>query len=263
MSLNDVRKVVDGIIPPKLPSETTATEEEIKEISQMCPFYGPIVKGRGKFAEGEDSFLFGAAEMFVRIFRALKKAGMHAILRGLQLSDLQEVDQQLSNGGTTMIEAEYPMLDLHVPTKDAFGAGVRAAYGILEYALAKNGAPSMPKTVEEHTLADKPTSMPKIDEAGEPVPPAIMDDAAPAADNSGSDQVLAGTAVPRIFVFTAAQTDGGWLISWPADGMTVASLNEMMKMVESLFGKGMAEKTELTTSGDRVVCHFMVGGTNA
>jgi len=276
MNADAIRQVVGGVIPPKDPKDIKVTKEEREEISKMCPFYGPIVKGRVADIEGSDHFLDAMSETFGRIFRALKAEKLQEFVRDLKLSDLQEADEQLSSNGTGMLEAEYPLIDLHVPEKDTFGAGVRAAYGIIEFAL-KDG--SVVPTVESQPLDQTREEVADgllvdVDEGATVEPMTIIgagntpcDSVGVTAgegiaDNSGSDQAPQ-LAPPKIFIFSAVEDSGQWIVSWPTDGLTVRQLNEMVEMISSLFGEEIADHVALTTSNGRVVCHFTVEKRNA
>ena len=269
MNADEIRQVVGGVIPPKDPKDIKVTQEEKEEISQMCPFYGPIVKGRVADIEGSDHFLDAMSETFGRIFRALKTAGVQEFVRDLKLSDLQEADEKLSSTGTGMLEAEYPMIDMHVPEQDTFGAGVRAAYGIVEFAL-KDG--TVVSTVESQPLVQTRGKMAEELLASEEEPEAETTVVGAAPIPSGSDNATAGPSEqdnsgsgheqvmmpPKIFIFSAVEDSGQWIVSWPTDGHTVRQLNDMVQMIASLFGDDIADRVTLTTSGDRVVCHFTV-----
>jgi len=268
MSPNEIREVVGGVIPPKNPKEITATQEERAEVSQMCPFFGSIVKGEEKGVE-KDGFLAGLTETFIRIWRALVREGYEGVVTGLELNDLYAADKQLSESGTDMLEAEYPYIGMHVPEKDQFGAGVRGAYGVLEFALQER---TEVPDVEEQSLdqtkeAAAQDLMAGIEEEAKaeiagaaqiPTGSGGATSGTAAHDNSESGQPAAETVQAKIFVFTAVQepdTDK-WLVSWPVDGTTVSQLNDMVQMVSSLFGPDAAEKVSIATSEGRVVCYF-------
>jgi len=274
MSPDEVRKVVGGVIPPKNTGESTATRNERIEISQMCPFFGAIVKGEEKGVE-RDGFLSGLSETFVRIWRALTTSGYQSVIAGLELKDLYAADERLRNAGTSMLEAEYPYIEMHVPGKDQFGAGVRAAYGILEFALdMRTDVPdveeqSLDQTKEEIAgdLMSGIEAEAKMEIAGVaqiPTGHGYATSAPPPADNSKSGQTITEVSPSEIFLFTAAKEPGSgqWLISWPVDGNTVSQLNKMVQMVSSLFGPHTADKIGITTSEERVVCYFTAEDQN-
>lgn len=264
MKPEEIREIVGGVIPPKDTKDVSATDAEKKAISQMCPFYGPIVKGRVPGVEGSDLFLDGLTETFCRIWRTLAKAGHQSLVKDLQLKDLQSADERLTTSGTNMLEAEYPMIDMHVPERDSFGAGVRGAYGIIEFAIEErlDGTPIVP-TVSEPMLDQTAGSEPMPSGANvEPAQDIPSDTAGLTAgpsehDNTESDH----QSMPaKVFVFTAAQEPetGRWLVSWPVHGAKVTHLQDMVKMMATLFGAENAEKIELTTADNKVVCYFTV-----
>lgn len=275
MRPNEIREVVGGVIPPKDQKEVTATTEEREEISKMCPFFGSIVKGEEKGIE-RDGFLSGLTETFVRIWRALTENGYQALVSGLELNDLYAADKQLSETGTTMLEAEYPYISMHVPGNDQFAAGVRAAYGIVEFTIEKKASvPDMDEQsldqTRESTAADllgtieDSDLMPKQGVAADTLIPSKSGGIATVpwvADNSESDH---GAVAPaKIFVFTAAKEGSGdkWIVSWPIDGNTINELNDMVSMASSLFGTEISDKVHLTTAEGRVVCYFAAEDKN-
>lgn len=266
MNPEDIREVVGAVIPPKDPKHVTATKDEIETISKVCPFYGPIVKGRVPGVEGSDQFLDGVAETFCRIWRTLTEYDYQSLIEGLQLADLQEADERLSKTGTGMLEAEYPMIDMHVPEQDSFGGGVRAAYGIIEFAIEKRlgGIPIVP-TVGEAPLDQ--TREPVADEFPDAtnIEPAHIPTSSDGvtAGPVGYDNTMSGQPAPpaKVFVFTAVQETetNKWLVSWPVHGTKAAHLHDMVRMMASLFGEENAAKIELTTADNKVVCYFSVG----
>jgi hypothetical protein len=266
MIVDDVRDALVDVSPPKQKENTRAEPQGVKEIAAVCPFYKDILGNQAlRETPGGDAFLSGLVEAFYRLFMSLKAVDLDTAIHGLEMSDLWEADRSVKEN-EAMLEGEYPLLvGRDILADGHFGAGVYAAYALVEIALAKHDPAEMtPETHAEAPQEEEPdiaslltqlSGTTKSAEEKRPVDPLPV--AQPPRVNTQNEHTK---AFPNVFSLAVHEASPGlWAVtgSIPMSFKGIAGLG---RMISSVFGEDAMNNAQMLSLGNIVQVTFQVGG---